>query len=220
MKTTNKPNLLVHIGYHKTGTTWLRKTVFSNADLGFNLIAKKPVRSFLINESSAENITDINIQKARRLIQEPTPVPAQVISFPGLSGRFHTDGQDAFQIADRVAYLYPDASILIVVREQMDMIRSSYSTFVCKGGARSLAEYLKWGRPSSNDRQNASTPTDRFAYFALTNHYVQRFGRSNVLVLPYERLKKAPADFIYQIIHHCGLIFPSPKLHHSFKHRG
>ena len=27
--------LLIHIGYHKTGSTWLQQRVFDNADIGY-----------------------------------------------------------------------------------------------------------------------------------------------------------------------------------------
>src|SRR5215218_3260160 len=40
---------LLHIGYHKTGTTWLQRRVFRNAEAGFSFVGKpKALRLALV----------------------------------------------------------------------------------------------------------------------------------------------------------------------------
>ena len=34
-------DVLVHVGYHKTATTWLQRVLFTKADLGLDLAATK-----------------------------------------------------------------------------------------------------------------------------------------------------------------------------------
>ena len=42
-------SLLIHIGYHKTGTSWLQERLFSNADFGFESpITPDEIRDHLV----------------------------------------------------------------------------------------------------------------------------------------------------------------------------
>jgi hypothetical protein len=98
-------------------------------------------------------------------------------------------------IADRLALAFPHARVLIVIREQKASIYSMYQQYVRNGGAARLEKYLA-------PRNPAEIPQFRFShyeYHKLIEHYFQRFGRENVLVLPFEWLKINPDRFMQAI---------------------
>ena len=62
-----------------------------------------------------------------------------MVSFPRLSGHPYSGGYDSRMIADRVAEVFPEARILIVIREQRSMIVSTYKQYVNAGGEARLS---------------------------------------------------------------------------------
>src|SRR5215216_4296052 len=78
---------LLHIGYHKTGTTWLQRQVFPNAEAGFSFVARpKALRpGFVVVDpfDFEPQIVRKNFEPRIREAQEKDLVP--VLSFERLS---------------------------------------------------------------------------------------------------------------------------------------
>jgi hypothetical protein len=196
-------SLLVHIGYHKTGTTWLQSGLFSDEGLGFERVwGSKEIRSRLVlptplewDEAASRNA----LGKARREASERGRIP--VLSDERLSGSPHAGGFDSAQTAERIAKIVPDGRVLIVIREQRRVVYSVYQQFVRDGGAASLRRYLEPRRP-------AEVPQFRwehFEYDRLVGRYQELFGRERVLVLPFELLTADSAEFVRRILEFAGL---------------
>ncbi len=188
---------LLHIGYHKTGTTWLQRRVFSNAKAGFSLIKGGGILVYLVEA----NPFDFKLGKVRKKI-EPRTREAQaqnlvpVISWERLSGMPHSGGYDSKIIADRLAAAFPNARVLVVIREQTSMLVSVYKEYIREGGAATFRQYITAppGRPR--------VPLFRFdfwEYHRLVGYYQNLFGATNVLVLPYELLQTQPETFLGRI---------------------
>jgi hypothetical protein len=189
--------VLVHVGYHKTGTSWLQNSVF------------KPSAGFLqpwtgrdlIRILVAVHDLDFDADEARRQLTEARvgdvePGIVDVVSHERLSGNPHSGGYDSRAIADRVCATFPGAQVLMVIREQSGMIVSSYKQYVHVGGALPLNGYLHGARRA------ARVPQFRFSQFAydrLIAHYQASFGSDRVLVLPYEQLAANPIAFLAAI---------------------
>ena len=123
-----------------------------------------------------------------------------VLSDERLCGSPHSGGYDSVMIAERLAKVFPEAQILIVIREQKNAIYSLYQQYIRDGGAATLKNYL-------TPRNPAEIPQFRFShleYHHLVQYYFKLFGRSNVLVLPYEWLSKNPEKFTAQITEFSG----------------
>ena len=65
-----------------------------------------------------------------------------VISYERLSGNPHAGRFDARTIADRIKAAFPKARIFCVIREQNDMILSTYFQYLKIGGTDSVRDYL------------------------------------------------------------------------------
>ncbi len=188
---------LLHIGYHKTGTTWLQKYVFSSAEAGFSLIKGGGILAYLV----VANPFDFKLGKVRANI-EPRVREAQardlvpVISWERLSGMPHAGGYDSKIIADRLAAAFPNARVLVVIREQTSMLVSAYKEYVREGGAATFRQYVTV--PPGPPRM-ALFRFDFFEYHHLISYYQDLFGAANVLVLPYELLQTQRETFLERI---------------------
>jgi len=97
--------------------------------------------------------------------------------------------------------------VLIVVREQQDVIHSAYKQYVRVGGPCSLKRYVHPPR-----RAAVRLPLFDFRFYEyhrLVRIYHELFGKDNVLVLPFELLRKDNAALASQVARHVGLSEPA-----------
>ncbi len=186
--------LLIHIGYHKTGTTWLQTGLFSDGSRGFTRPwTSQVIRAALVLPTAFE----FDPGQARRVFEPELAGAAEralvpVLSDERLSGSPHAGGYDSALIADRLAQVFPEARVLAVIREQKEAIYSTYQQYVRDGGAASLEKYLA-------PRNPAEVPQFRFSHYEyhhLIAHYRKRFGADQVLALPFEWLRSDPGRFL------------------------
>jgi hypothetical protein len=196
-------SLLIHVGYHKTATTWLQRKVFANDSSGFDWVLGRnwEARRYLVaptslcfDETEARRRFSVALERAHDRGRIP------VISDERLSGNPHSGGYDSKENAQRLARTFPEARILIVIRRQRDAIYSTYDQYVEAGGACSIGDYL-------SHRTRYAVPSFRlehFEYHRLVSTYLELFGRERVLVLPYEQLKAQPMVFLRRIMDFAG----------------
>lgn len=197
---------LLHIGYHKTGTSWLQRHVFGDPEAGFSQIGGAQ-RLIAVNPFDFRP-KRIRKQMERRIGQAQAQGLVPVLSSERLSGEPHFGGYDIELIADRLATVFPNARILVVIREQTSMFLSIYKEYIRRGGAASLRQYL--AAPSDGYWM----PQFRFEfleYHRLINRYQDLFGVESVKVLPYELLRVQPEAFLGQIVEFVGVPVTQPQ---------
>ena len=200
------PSPLIHIGYHKTGTTWLQKTLFSVNSEAFiplapngkpkhfgNYFFSDPEGHLLSPFQSNKQVILKGVETTLRGLDLQGKIP--VISNERLSGNPHSGSFDSKIIADRIKEYFPDAKIFCVTREQKDMILSTYFQYLKVGGADSLQSYLT----RKYDERRSGFTLESLKYENLISYYHQLFSPKIVLVLPYEMLSRKPADFVKRI---------------------
>jgi hypothetical protein len=191
---------ILHIGYHKTGTTWLQECVFQNAEAGFSQVAGA---QHLI----AANPFDFKPRRIRKKL-EPRVKEAQaqnlvpVLSSERLSGDPYTGGYDSKTIADRLAAVFPNARVLLVIREQTSMFVSIYKEYIMRGGAASFRQYVT---PPGDGYWLPHFRFDFLEYHRLIGYYQDLFGDEAVLVLPYELLRTQPRTFLERLDEFIGV---------------
>lgn len=119
-----------------------------------------------------------------------------VVSHERMAGTPHSGGYDSASIANRIFQVFPEGRILIVIREQKSIIFSSYKQYVRNGGVCSLQGYL---HPPRSDGRIPLFNFQYFDYHRLVKFYLDLFGKTNVLVLPYEMFRNDPKKFILKI---------------------
>jgi len=173
---------LIHIGYHKTGSTWLQRSVFANQP-GLAVVDRDEVVAAFVDR---EPFTDVEFERlggTRRM----------VISHERLSGHPFSGGFDSDVIAARLAEAFPAARILIVIRHQPDMLRAIYAQYVRRGGPLPLRRFVA---DSENWHRQPHFRFDFLEYDRLINRYQQLFGAERVTTLPYELLQADQAAFL------------------------
>lgn len=199
--------LVVHIGYHKTGTTWLRHRFFARDELKFHVFSRYSHDMAALLHPHA---LDFNPEACRRryapaIDQCQAEGKVGVITHERLSGDPHSGGYDSKEMADRLHRTFPEARILVGIREQRSMILSCYKQYIKYGGACSLADYLRF----KGDHRRPQFSMAHFKYHRLIGHYHRLFGRDSVLVQPYERFRADPAGYMGAIAGFCGVEVPS-----------
>ena len=196
---------LFHVGYHKTGSALLQKILFSGT---FGYFASDHEKRQQIIEAfvSPPPLDGADVAELQRLLQNYSDYDdslVRVISHERLAGYPASGGIDQGIIALRIKEHFPDARILMVVREQDDIILSMYYQYIRDGGSLSLKNYLL-----GIDRQLHRSPQFSFEYYEYDkalDMYRAHFGHDHVLCLPYEMLACRPDLFIKLLFNFCQL---------------
>ena len=193
---------LVHVGYHKTGTTWLQRHLFKVPDRGFLCPRRVQIYQALV----LPNPLDFDAATARGtfapLLEEAKLrglVP--VLSHERLGGHFETGGYDSKEIAERVAAVFEEARVLICIREQESMILSAYKQHLKRDGCLSLRTFVT----STGVYYGPRFSLTQYEYDRLIRCYQRLFGKDRVLVLPFEQFKTKPEHFASRLSDFCGV---------------
>jgi hypothetical protein len=205
-KMNSSDPILIHIGYHKTATSWLQKCIFSREDMGFlspwTVTTGEAIQHFVIANEFRFDAT-----RARHAFQggmdnaiERSLMP--VLSHQDLCGYAMYGRYYGRVVAERLYQSFPGARILIGIREQKSMLLSQYRQYLRQDGVHSLDAFIGTG-----DERAGFAPIfrlDHLEYDLLVEHYQRLFGRANVLVMPIELLYENPNQYVEQILDFCG----------------
>jgi Sulfotransferase family len=197
-------DFVFHIGFHKTASSWLQQTYFPahpEVALLCNSLAawEDSFLQYLVTtpdqKFSASKCLDI---LDRKLSEQPEHGDKRVflVSAERLSGYPLSGGFDRIRLAERIHAIAPQARILVMVREQIGMIRSVYKQVVGEGYPGRFEDMLlnqRW--------KTAGFDLSYFEYDLLIEKYVKLFGQKNLLVLPYDLLLDDKAELTRRI---CG----------------
>ncbi len=179
---------IIHIGYPKSGSTFLQKYFLEHPDIHYDSsIFNEYKKSGEINRE----LLSVDLEKSFTVFSE------EQISVWG--GREKIDGQQFFdfgikdhqkKVASDLFDLFPQAKVLIVVRGYDSLLQSLYSQYVSVGGILKWDDFLK---------SIQLTFPQFYDYNYLISIYYELFGRENTLVLPFEMLKNSHTEFLCQL---------------------
>lgn len=176
--------LLLHVGYHKTATTWMQQRLFV-PEHGFRQVARHGevwkhivgVHGLLFNPGPMQDAI-------RRGMAELRDGEVPVVSSEILSGHPFFGGMSSDVFAHRLKEIAPDARILISVRHQLRMLTSVYMQYLSRGGTVSPETFFG-GDP---DLGFYGFRPEHFEYHRLVGLYQSLFGAENVHVIAQESL--------------------------------
>jgi hypothetical protein len=198
---------LIHIGYVKTGSTWLQRCLFHHYEQ--NPLARgQNTRSALVQEILVYDDFNFSGREARKRLDEawassgkPDSVP--VWSDETLLGDPCNRRYDAYRNGQKLYETFPDGKVLICIREQIGMAISIYREIVRGGGRYTLEMIVGTGREKRG--YSPILRPEYLHYHGAIAFYQSLFGVDNVLVLPYELLKTAPEDFVARVCRFANL---------------
>jgi len=205
--------LLIHIGYPKAASTWLQYEIFSQAQAGF-MSPWGPYQGFnRIPEGSEQFIIKNPFRfspEAVRQVFEPGLYEAYkrglipVLSDELLMSDHANNRYWTKEVADRLHAVFPKARILIFIREQKSMIKSSYGQYLIGAGNVTIRQYIIGSSKSRRLGFGAICRLDHLEYDLPIKYYQNLFGIDNVLVLPMELLKVDQQAVTQKIINFAG----------------
>lgn len=195
-------NWAVHVGYQKTGSTWLQLMLFPHVPdaefLGKRHPSSAPwvlkLRDLLLNQPSLKFSADHLRQLLAENLAGVAPAKLRIFSDEALVGNWRQGSPDAKRNADRIRAVFGQAKILMVIRSQPKILESIYKTFLNWGGLLTFETFLK-------GESFAQVPfnLDHVEYASVAEYYVSLFGAPNVRIIPQELLAADSQRFADEI---------------------
>ena len=175
---------LIHIGYHKTATTWMQRQLFVPAHGYHQIATHEDVFEYMVEPHglvfSPSSIQERIAAAYTSMAEDQVPV----ISSEILSGHPFFGGRESDIYAARLAQIAPDARILVSIRAQMKILPSVYMQYLLRGGTMRYTDFFSGENPLGFFRFSP----DHFKYDRLIGLYQSLFGAENVHVLTQESL--------------------------------
>jgi hypothetical protein len=207
-------SVLIHIGYHKTGTNWLQRRFFSEPATGYRWLGKRPgshpVRRFVRDGPFEFDAAAVRAAFEPMLAEAEQDGLLPVVSLERLSGSLVSGGHDSERIAERLHEVFPEGRILVAVREQRSLIVTSYKGYVLQGGAAPLAQFLD--PPRSRGRRVPWFDEHYLRYDLLVDRYRSLFGADRVLALPFDEFVADGRAYVERIAEFAGRPVPTDVL--------
>ncbi|MCH2134168.1 MAG: sulfotransferase [Phycisphaerales bacterium] len=203
-------DLLIHVGLHRTGTTWMQKAVLPDPRVPLvDVWPDRPDigRRLIMPADDELNLEDLRGELTKRIEGADPGDDCAAISHERFSGNPHSGAYDMHQTACRLHAVAPDARIFIAVREQQSMVESLWSQGVRTGLSYSISDYL---RPMDAEDFRIPRFESRYLlYHRIVQAYIDRFGRDRVLVMDFEGLRHDPMAYMERLCTFAGVSAPS-----------
>ena len=177
----------IHIGHHKTGTTWVQQVLFTK-EHGFCVLNnhKEPWKDSLLRALVLGD--GFEPDRVRALVRERWDgkgIP--VITAERLSGHPMSGGFDQDIIAERICAAFPEVIVLIGTRDAEEAKSSVYKQLIREGFLGKDLQALEatdWKVPQMRETY--------FQHAVLLRHYRSLFPEEQVVELPYAQLSRSP----------------------------
>ncbi len=217
--------IILHVGLHKTATTFLQERVFPNLP-GVAFVhplhrpqpGDGPIERFML-ELFFRNAASIDLARHAEEIGEwlaGVDAPTVLISSEAIVG-WPIENHSNFAVnADMLHALFPNAQIWLVVRRQDKWVESAYAQLLKAGFSTSIERYLNWDGQSF-DRYNVglyngpNVDARDLDWGAFDRWYRRSFGKDAVLTLPFELFADDSAAFLRAFYEFAGIeggVFP------------
>lgn len=208
---------LLHIGFPKCMSTSLQRDLFAVHPeimfLGWGL--PETEHGWCSDQMSAlcevglryEKVLDFDKQEAKRIFDSlidgfkcSDDKRCLCLSYESFSFTMHFDVDPTIK-AERLRYLMgDDTKVLIIIRNQLDLIRSYYYECVRGGFPGSFPEFLDY-----NFHYQFHSIFSDIRYSRLYKFYCNLFGVENVLIVPMEELVENHQEVVSSICQYAGI---------------
>jgi hypothetical protein len=195
-------SILIHIGYPKTATTWFQLRFFPKIE-NFKIANRDDIINLIIRP----NALSFNPKLTRTYFLNAYG-SSIILSLEGFIGTTHNFGMNGYLISEHARRIYatfPEAKIILFIREQHEIIASSYYQYIVGGGTYSLKRYLQ--HKFFEDLNGLSLFSfSFFEYDLIINYYQSLYQKEQIFVFLYEDFKSNNRNFLENFCQTFGLI--------------
>ena len=193
------PRPLIHIGYHKTATTWMQRQLFVPEHGYVQIAGHEDVSAHIVGPHGLQFRAD----PMKMLISDKSKMATigqvPVISSELLSGNLFYGGRESDVYAERLKAIAPEARILISIRSQKHILTSVYMQYLIRGGTLPPQKFFR----ETTEFGYFGFSAAHFEFDRLLAHYQTLFGKENVYILTQESLRKDVDDALMQLAKFC-----------------
>lgn len=194
--------IFIHVGYHRTGTSWLQNNIFPNHPKINFWDPSKSDYSWL-KEIATTHDLDFDAKKFCKKYRENKSKKSNEIigiSWERFSGHIFEGAYDSARNAHRLHEVFPEAKIVIFIRNQLDMIKSMYKLYIMIGGSCTVDQFINLKYSTDVDFH-----LQHLCYDKLLDHYQNLFGENSLYVSMHEILRNSPQACLDDMFKFVGL---------------
>lgn len=193
-KSAEKPEIILHIGMHKTGTTFFQWNVFHY--LNINYLWHVFYRSWcrdLINPSKEVDTKKIKEDFSKRLQTDKI----NLITEENIYTSQFAKKDDRFLLLGRIKEVFPEAKIIFGTRKKEENIISWYVEYVAVGGTLSFKDFLEH-----------NLNLEKLNYEPYIDKLIEYYGKENVFIYSLDELRKNQKDVVKRMCKFIGVKAP------------
>ena len=193
-KTSNKTEIILHVGMHKTGTTFFQWNVFHY--LGVNYLWHVFYRSWskdLLDPSKKVDLEKIKENFSKILHKDKI----NLITEENIYTYQFSKEDDRFILLDRIRQVFPEAKIIFGIRDKDENLISWYIEYVAVGGVLDFQGFL-----------DKHMNLEKLNYEPYVKKLKEHYGEKNVFVYSLEELKKNQDKVVKQMCEFMNVDIP------------
>lgn len=174
----------IHIGVPKAGSTYLQKYLELRPEIYHNWmdLADYPLHHIIDEEIVKKGLNDI----IRVFSQESLSTPLVALDRIKLAPQTEKIKGARYDVALKLKSMFPDAEILLVLRNYKEIVPSIYSELLVMGLTLDKGQFLK---------KFGTFILELFDYEQIIQIYAEVFGKEKLTIIPYEMLKEDSDNF-------------------------
>ena len=187
---------IFHTGFHKTGTTFLQHAFWPNV-VGYAYSRKNSsqIKDILLSPYSGYFSPNKAKQQILDVCSGPFICSSEEFSTnPNLGG---FNGLARIESYRRIAKVFPEAKLVVMIREQKEMIKSLYVQYVKLGGTATIHRLL-----DPHSRLRALNPGFSFEYYSydkFLDEVLDFWPKEQVFLYNYDDLKANEKGFLNKL---------------------
>jgi len=193
-KTREKQEIILHVGMHKTGTTFFQWNVFHYLDINYLWhVFYKSWSKDLLDPSKKVDIEKIKENFSKILNKDKI----NLITEENIYTYQFSKEDDRFIILDRIKQVFPEAKIIFGTRKRDENLISWYVEYVAVGGILDFQGFL--------DKHMNLEKLNYEPYIKKLKDY---YGEKNVFVYSLEELKKNQGQVVKKMCEFMNVNIP------------
>jgi hypothetical protein len=183
----------IHVGYRKTGTSWLQDLYFPSLPLNYIGRAGDNYPRWLIEWHYLDDFAfETNKSRLKNIFSNQLRSDKTNL----LSSEAFTNTSVIYSQASRIKEICPEARIIVTLRDPVAMVWSHYTHDILEGDCFSNVEdWLDWDRTPFVLHKRKTIYLPDFYFDEAIDHYRKLFGNEHVCVLKMEDMVHNKENF-------------------------